>query len=764
MYRVSKIIFIILFIILHAQGQYQRIGQWKSFTDMKSVRDAILVDGNCWAASSGGVFTFDTLSRQFRKFNNIDGLASNDMRCIATESGKRIWIGGTDGSVNVYEQRTGLWSTINTNRSGYVQIGVQDLFPYGDTMYIATVFGVIPFKIGKWEFGDTYASLGSLVSPVVSCILVTDSDIFVGTDKGLAIAPRTAINLATPDPWTAYSFFPGISSSSVTSLAIFKDTLVVATNQGTAYFVNGSFGGVINSLSGKSVQRLYVDQEQLIVLRNEGSGFIIESFSSIVGSSQTILSNPSVQASSLIPGTSLWVGTASNGMARQSTAGWDYFYPNGPNSPLFNSLTVDENGVLWAASGANTPAGFYRYNPSLPEEVQWKNFPVFGGAGCYRTSLGAAGSAWISSWGGGVAEIVGDTIRHILNHNSSPSLPGTAEALPNYVVTGCTAADNQDRTWIVNRVAGSGRSLLRLDTDTSATYFDNQFLTTDGFFHSMVIDRNGTKWLAGDLPWEPKSSGFGLNGVYVFNEDPVFYLTDRRGQSTTGYWGHLSTTDGLIKNVVHCFAVDLEGAVWIGTSEGVSIAFDPQYPNQLTTCFPLLQYTPFVQAIAVDASNNKWIGTREGVFIVNTDGTQLLQAYSVASTNGQLLNDDIRAIAIDQKRGIAYFGTDNGLSSLAIEPVQTDQAYSELEIGPNPFILPSNQPLMIRNLVPKSSIKIVTVSGSVIKQFEAQGGGRAFWDGRDKNGMFVSSGIYIIIAYAENGSQTVTGKVAVIRR
>jgi len=52
----------------------------------------------------------------------------------------------------------------------------------------------------------------------------------------------------------------------------------------------------------------------------------------------------------------------------------------------------------------------------------------------------------------------------------------------------------------------------------------------------------------------------------------------------------------------------------------------------------------------------------------------------------------------------------------------------------------------------------------LVNQFEAQGGGRAFWDGRDKNGALVSSGIYFIVAYAENGSQTVTGKIAVIRR
>jgi hypothetical protein len=323
--------------------------------------------------------------------------------------------------------------------------------------------------------------------------------------------------------------------------------------------------------------------------------------------------------------------------------------------------------------------------------------------------------------------------------------------------------DNDGKVWIINLNKVNGRSLLRLNDDGTATYFDNQYpgYTLDGWFHSMVIDRNGTKWLAGDLPGKTKETTNRLNGVYLFNENLV--LT---GIQTVSGWGHISSEDGLKSDIVLSFVVDLEGAVWIGTSKGVTIVSDPQFPKQQTQCYALLAYAPpFVQTIVVDALNNKWIGTKnDGVFVVNSDGTQILHTYTVASTNGQLLADDVRSIAIDQNRGIAYFGTEQGLSSLAIEPVQTNQSYSQLEVGPNPFILPSNQPLTIRNLVAVSTIKVMTVSGFVVTQFESQGGGRAFWDGRDKNGAFVSSGIYFIVAFAENGSQTVTGKVAVIRR
>jgi ligand-binding sensor domain-containing protein len=626
-------------------------------------------------------------------------------------------------------------------------------------MFVATVFGVMPFKIGKWEFGDTYASFGFLSAPVVKCVLTDESHIFIGTDRGLAVAPLTTPNLSAPNSWTIYTTFPGLSSNSITAMTVLRDTLVIATDQGIGYYYNGSFG-VIGSLSGKPISDLSIDGGKLLILRNDTLGFIVESLSSLAEAPQVVDSDSTVQGSSLVSASSLWVSTASNGITRRTASEWKYYYPTGPNSNLFSSLAVDDDGVLWAASGSKTQAGFYRYNPSLPENAQWKNFP-FSGADSYKISLGTKGSVWVSSWGDGVVEIVGDTIRRKLNYYSHPSLPGAGTGKnTTFVVNSGVSMDNDGKVWIINRDEVNGRSLLRLDGDTSATYFDNQYSTSDGWFHSMVIDRNGTKWLAGDLPWEPKKSASGFNGVYVFNENPTFF-----GIDTAGGWGHLSSDDGLKSDIVLSFVVDLEGAVWIGTSKGVTIVPDPQRPKEQNQCFALLTYAPpFVQTMAVDALNNKWIGTNDGVFVVNSDGTQLLQIYKVASTNGQLLADDVQSIAIDQKRGIAYFGTVQGLSSLAIEPVQANQSYSRLEVGPNPFILPSEQPLTIRNLVGGSTIKVMTVSGFIVTQFEAQGGGRAFWDGRDKNGAFVASGIYFIVAFAENGSQTVTGKVAVIRR
>ena len=89
---------------------------------------------------------------------------------------------------------------------------------------------------------------------------------------------------------------------------------------------------------------------------------------------------------------------------------------------------------------------------------------------------------------------------------------------------------------------------------------------------------------------------------------------------------------------------------------------------------------------------------------------------------------------------------------------------TSLDLGPNPFVVPSVTPLTIRNLAGEASIKILSTNGALVREFKSQGGGRAFWDGRNRQGELVQSGIYFVVAYAENGTQTSTGKIAVVRR
>ena len=275
------------------------------------------------------------------------------------------------------------------------------------------------------------------------------------------------------------------------------------------------------------------------------------------------------------------------------------------------------------------------------------------------------------------------------------------------------------------------------------------------FILGVTIDRNGTKWFSNSLPgFVPDPHRF----AYFNESEPIPGLADDR-------WGEITLADGITSAAVTCIGEDKEGSLWVGTDLGITIIAEPRYPTaRVSRVFLGAVRDQFINAIAVDPLNNKWIGTKQGVMVLSPDGTSLLAQYDVTNTNGKLVDNNVLSIAFDDKRGIAYFGTGKGLSSLEIPAIATVEQLGSLEIAPNPFILPENSSVAIRGLAENTSIKILTVTGAVIKQFNAQGGGRAFWDGTDAIGKAVGSGVYIVVAYAENGNQVSTGKIAVVRR
>ena len=84
---------------------------------------------------------------------------------------------------------------------------------------------------------------------------------------------------------------------------------------------------------------------------------------------------------------------------------------------------------------------------------------------------------------------------------------------------------------------------------------------------------------------------------------------------------------------------------------------------------------------------------------------------------------------------------------------------------PSPFFIGNgNNELIIDGLIKDSDIKILTISGKLLKEFSSPGGRIASWDGKDQSGNYVSSGVYIIVAFDKDGNNVTTGKVAVIRK
>jgi hypothetical protein len=170
-----------------------------------------------------------------------------------------------------------------------------------------------------------------------------------------------------------------------------------------------------------------------------------------------------------------------------------------------------------------------------------------------------------------------------------------------------------------------------------------------------------------------------------------------------------------------------------------------------------------ISCMAVDALNRKWIGSDQGLLLLSSDGTSVIATYN--STNSLLLSNNVLSIAVDDAHGMIYVGLDIGLMAFSTSAVQPNTDFSVLRVYPNPFIASgSSNGLTIDGLIKDSEVKILDITGRVVKTLTTPGGRTVKWDGRTDANALLNSGVYIVVAYDKDGNSVGLQKFAVIRK
>jgi len=274
-------------------------------------------------------------------------------------------------------------------------------------------------------------------------------------------------------------------------------------------------------------------------------------------------------------------------------------------------------------------------------------------------------------------------------------------------------------------------------------------------FVDMIIDDFGNKW--------------------IINEDQgiLIYGDNRTPLDMNDDWS-LTLKSGinqgnLPNNSVTSLVKDRDGAIWVGTQEGITVFADlfPISQGQVSDArAPSFERRPLlkdarINSIAVDGGNRKWIGTNDGVFLFSEEGNNLIHSFT--ENNSPLLSNIINDIEVDQTTGEVFFATSKGLVSFQGDATAGSRECDEVFVFPNPAFTDSEGGITIRGSGAESVVKITTVSGTLVKQVQSQGG-TAVWDGRDVRGVKVRSGIYLALIADDNGDNACIGKFAVIAR
>jgi hypothetical protein len=733
-------------------------GAWKNFSSMKEVRGVVHDGSSFWAATSGGLFRWNSQTNDFLLLTNAEGLRNIDLTAVNIDHAGDVWSGSTNGVLHVYTPSTGtIRPILDIATANQTNKKINAIVVQGDTALICTDFGLSVFRIGRFEFGDTYSRFGSVPAATRTTVLsaaIHNARLYACISDGqtvnrVAVASLGNPNLLPPESWTLHTVGePGFIPRTLT---VFNGKLYSGTTGGLFYEDSGGWVPV-GALSGTSIVAATAGATALYVTTAAREVYAVSAQNTATPFGTTLpYSSSSVTTDAQgIP----VVGSTDGGLLTGGTQ-WTSHIPNGPGANQFLSLVVDPGGVLWCGSGDVSGRGLYRYDGTT-----WTTFTMANSAlpsnDVHRLSVACNGTVWASTYGRGAVELLPGSTRidssRIFGRNvGMVGISGDT----NYVVVSNVVCDSRGNVWMSVVLAA-----------------DKNLLVTrraDGTWKTIPVSINGNKLTSlMDRPVDRCLAVDAFDNLWAIVRDGAF-----RGIISLGNAGtldstaafHITSANGLPSNEVKTIVVDGDNDIWVGTDRGITIILDPSNPTRKDA---IAAYKPLnglvINTIAVDPLNQKWVGTTEGVFLLSPDGTQTLASYTVENTQGRVIDNDVKTIGIDQKTGTVYFGTLYGMASLTTAAAAPKASFDVLTIYPNPFFIPAATQLTVSGLVKNASMKIVAIDGRVVRDIKSPGGLVGFWDGKDGEGEFVSSGVYIVIASAEDGSAVATGKIAVIKQ
>ena len=735
----------LILIALSTSIYAQAVGQWKIYSDMKSINDAVVTSSGVWTATEGAAFKLNFADSSYSVITKADGLNSQALTAIAVDNSNQIWFGSNEGYINILDTKdNSIKQIIDIFNTDKTQKQINGISVRGDSIFVSFDFGFAIIDAKTFSFIDSFLKIGNF--PTESKVISTfkSSLIYAVTEYGIAVQKAGAQNLSVPESWDTYSltsFLPSYPSPSASRVLQFNGQILLATSNGVFQFINKSWqpfafqnNNIIDMIaSGNSL--LVITPSQLLKYTNGQVTLLYESKNAIFNSI-TVAGDQTIYISS-----TLGLIEFKNNKART-------MYPNGPAGNLFVNLSVDPAGNLWVATGKNnTGKGFFKFDGSAWKVFDTSTNSVLPTNDYYNVFAAPDSTIYLCSWGWGLTIYKNNTFQ--VYNASNTDLVGISNALSFIAIPDCKT-DSKGNLWILNTQSASRKPLSVFTKQNKWIHFSfsNPTLSEKDNVEKLVIDQYDTKWFTVTVA--------GRFGLYYFNENKTFDdLTD----DTQGY---MNSSNGLLSDLITAVAVDQRGYLWVGTNVGLNVILNPSKPK-VTSNLGLALRNQTITCIAIDPLDQKWIGTTQGVFVLSSDGIQLIGQYD--SKNSPLPSDDIKSIAFDAKNGIAYIGTDYGLAALQTSSVQPLQSFGEVFVYPNPFVVGDGATsLTIDGLVGNSSIKIFTISGKLISDFTTPGGRIAFWDGKDLNGNLVPTGIYIIVSYDQEANNVKTSKVAVIRK
>ncbi len=757
---------------------------WKGYFSYYNIKEIVKGGNKIYAAADNAIFSLDIQTNNIEELTTIYGLSGETISTIYySEAYELLIIGYENGLIEIaFDNDDDILTVVDIIDKPTIpptDKRINHFNNFENVVYISTNYGISVFDLERLEFGDTYfiGNSGSQIQVNQTTILGDFIYVACEAPEGIKKANIRDTNLIDYQNWqniTAGNFL-GTESVGNHLFAVGTNRRIYSLENDvlTEVFVYSDIPLDVKSVDGNLIittaNNVFVYDENFNLLSQAS---VSEPFSTEFTSATLHLDN-------------LYIGTEDFGVLKtlmSSPAVFEEIHPDGPllNNPF--SIEAAANG-LWVTYGEYNlffnPYPLNRRGFSLFQDDIWVNTPyneVLEAKCLNSISINPLNNTqvFISSFFNGLLEL-NDGEPFVLYDQTNSGLeslilPGN----PNYIDlrVGASIFDNNGLLWTVtSRIDSPLKSYSPSSNQWSSYSFTN--VIPDGFgggndgFADIVIDNNGTKWVA--------SYSFGLIG---YNENESINIKHILGEE-----------ENMPSDYVTALEVDKRDQLWIGTLNGLRVLYNPSsfFTDESVEVSEIiiqedgvakeLLFQQFVTDIKVDGSNNKWIGTaNSGVFYFSSDGQKTI--YHFTKDNSPLPSNTVNEVDIDGANGRVYIATSRGLVSFKSGGSSPNEDLLNAFAYPNP-VRPSfdivDQKVKIKGVSENVNIKITDIEGNLVAEAQSKtnlrysgfnleiDGGTAFWNGKNLANNVVASGVYLVMLSDLDTFETKVLKLMVVR-
>ncbi len=734
------------------------IGTWRIHAGLEDVVAIADAGDRIFCASHIGLFSVDKADHSFVQYSKATGLNDVGISTIGwCDDAKTLVVAYVNSNIDLITPN----GVININDIQQKSMpGDKTIFQIvfkGTSAYLACGFGIINLNIAKQEIEDTYVIGDGGSSAAVSSIAIEGNLIWAQLSNKLKYINISSSLISDYQYWNSV-----VLAKKSTSVVSFNNSIFSLQGDSIMELKNGLWQ-LFHYTPNHSVVNVKANTQHLIIAEKINDSVNVISFDKTHKKIAQFYAGIAISSTKDIyediANKNYWIGDIYNGL---------FFYNNSfsserlvPNANHYNTAYAftEKNNSLWVAGGsinnyeyAFNPNGFY-----LLDDYGWHTHDRFSDPSLDSVLdlIAVAVSpdnqqVYFASYGEGLVQYTPATNQTQVYKNHNSILTG-ANGDANSIRVADVNFDADGNLWLTNYLGTKPIVVKKADGTWKNFYSAGSNIALT----KLIIDKNNQKWML-----------VNGGGVVIYNSGNDIDNT------ADDHYRHLIKGAGygnLPSNNVTAIAEDKDGQIWLGTSDaGVGVIYDAAdiiqggdaqqiiVTNATDSIANYLFASENITDIKVDGANRKWVSSGHGVWLMSSDG--LKEIYHFTKENSPLLSNNVYAIGLNNTNGEVFFATDAGMCSFRSDATQGGDTNSNVYAFPNPVPHDYTGTIAIKGLVDDAFVKITDINGQLIYSTKALGG-QAVWNGKNLQGTKTASGVYLVFATNDTGSETVVAKI-----